>query len=708
MKLFFLIAAAAGIAAAQPSVCSTTAAPVILRAEGLTERIGDILYTCTGAPGAALTVNLSVQLNTGITNRLSTGNTVTGTAVTLGGSGPPSVTVQPILQSSNNLIWNGVPLQYSAQGTLTIDIAGIRANATGVPVGGQIVAQLSMSAGSLLITQSSLVVGATELGLYASYSSQLICAQNGSPLPGSIGFANLILDGTAFASTRITEGYAGAFSPLVLPGSAFVPLLSGDTGTRFIARYSGFPQGARLFVPSVIAGSDAVQPTSGGDMGVPASGGAYTNSTPRGSLLLSLVAGSDSTGAGGSTIYTPGSIGSGTVLFDAVTELQLSAGSAYAVYEVIDYNPFTEETAQFPTFLGLAPNTVSTAVQTFETISFAPASGVTAASTSAPIPRFVAPTPPKDCGIIGDCGAVYFPQLTVSTASLQYTLSAGALNQTQYVPVNNSGGGILYWTASVSYTNGSGWLAIQPTSGMNNGTVRVDATAANLGVGTYSATLTIDGGSSGRRLVAITLTVTAPVPAGPQITMVENAASFAQVPVVPGSLTTIMGSGLAGKNVSVTFNGLLATISYNSATQINLLVPSGLGAQTSAQVVVIVDSAISAPVTVQVAPFEPGIFAGAVLNQDSTVNGMGNPAAAGTVIYFYATGLSGSGPITARIGSMELTNLYYAGPAPGYPGVQQINLVLPAGLSGVTAALYACGTSAGIEVCSVGYPLSVK
>jgi len=703
MKCLFLILVSIGVIAAQPNVCSTTAAPVILRAEGLTERIGDILYTCTGAPGAQLTVNLSVQLNTGITNRLSSGNTVTGPVLTVNsGSGPQAVTVQPILLTQNNLIWNGVPLQYSAQGTLTIDIAGVRANATGLPVGGQIVAQLSMSSGSLLITQSSLVVGATELGLYASYSSQLICAQNGSPLPGSTGFANLILDGTAFASTRITEGFAGAFTPRSAPAN-----LNADTGTRFIARYSGFPQGARLFVPSVVAGSDAMQQTAGGDMGVPASGGAYAPST-NGSLLLALVAGADSTGAGGSPVFTPGAAGSGTVTFDAITELQLSSGAAYAVYEVVDSNAFTLETAQFPTFLGLAPNTVSSPVQTFETVSFAPASGVTAASTSAAIPRFVASTPPNDCGIIGDCGAVYFPQLTVNTASLQYSLSAGALNQTQYVPVNNSGGGILYWTAAVSYTNGSGWLSISPTSGMNNGTVRMDATAANLGVGTYSATLTIDGGSAGRRLVVITLTVTAPVPPGPQITMVENAASFAQVPVVPGSLTTIMGSALAGKNVSVTFNGLLATISYNSATQINLLVPLGLGAQTSAQVVVIVDGAISAPVTVQVAPFEPGIFAGAVLNQDSTVNGMGNPAAAGSVIYFYATGLSGSGPITARIGSMELTNLYYAGPAPGYPGVQQINLVLPAGVSGVTTALYACGTNAGVEVCSVGYPLTVK
>lgn len=702
MKWLFLTAAAASLMAAQPNVCTTTAAPVIMRAEGLTERIGDILYTCSGAPSSQLTVNLSVQLNTGITNRLSSGNTVTGPVLTVdNGSGPQAVTVQPILQSPNNLIWNGVPLQYSAQGKLTIDIAYIRANATGLPAGGQIVAQLSMSSGSLLITQSSLVVGAAELGLYASYSSQLICAQSGSPLPSSTGFANWLLAGTAFASTRITEGYAGSFAPL-----SFSDPTAG-TGTRFIARYSGFPAGARLFVPAVIAGSDAAQPTAGGDMGVPASGGAFAPSAG-GSLILELIAGADANGAGGGFVYAPGAIESQAMSFDRVTELQISNGSAYAVYEVISSNPFTEETAQFPTFLGLAPNAVSTAVQTFETVSFAPASGVTSASATDPIPRFVGAVPPNDCGIIGDCGASYFPQLTVGTMSLEYTLPAGGLNQTQYVPVNNTGGGILYWTAAVSYTNGSGWLAIQPTSGTNNGTVRIDATAVNLGVGTYAATLTIDGGQAGRRIVTITLTVTAPVPAGPQISMVENAASFAQVPVVPGSLTTIMGSGLAGNNVSVTFNGLPATISYNSATQINLLVPSGLGALTSAQLVVTVDGAISAPVTVQVAQFEPGIFAGAVLNQDSTVNGMGNPAAPGSVIYFYATGLSGSGTITARVGSMELTDLYYAGPAPGYPGVQQINLVLPAGVSGVTIGLYACGTSAGVEVCSVGYPLTVK
>src|SRR5579864_5417413 len=141
MKFLSLILVSAGLIAAQPNLCSTSAAPTILRAEGLTERIGDIVYTCTGAPNGTLTVNLSVQLNTEITNRISTGNTVTGTILTAdSGAGPQPVMVQPILLTQNNLIWNGVLLKYSPQGTLTITFQDIRANASGLPVGGNIVA----------------------------------------------------------------------------------------------------------------------------------------------------------------------------------------------------------------------------------------------------------------------------------------------------------------------------------------------------------------------------------------------------------------------------------------------------------------------------------------------------------------------------------------------------------------------------------------
>ena len=260
----------------------------------------------------------------------------------------------------------------------------------------------------------------------------------------------------------------------------------------------------------------------------------------------------------------------------------------------------------------------------------------------------------------------------------------------------------------MSYTNGSGWLVVQTPSGIDGGHVRIDAYPGALPVGTYQATLTIDGGTAGKRFVLVTLVVTPATPPGPQIQTVENSASLAPVPVVPDSLTTVMGTSFSGQNVAATFDQIPATILFSNSTQINLLVPTGISGFSLAQLVVNVDGQNSDGTTVQVAPFEPGIFTGGVFNSDSTVNSIINGAAGGSEMFFYATGLSGAGTISVRVGTTELTSLDYAGPAPGYPGVQQINFHVPSGLGAVTTELYACGTSAGTEVCSPPVPLTLK
>ena len=88
-----------------------------------------------------------------------------------------------------------------------------------------------------------------------------------------------------------------------------------------------------------------------------------------------------------------------------------------------------------------------------------------------------------------------------------------------------------------------------------------------------------------------------------------------------------MGSQFSGQNVSVTFNGTPGQVLFSNATQINLVVPASLGVATSAQVVVTVDGVASAPLTVSLAPFAPGIFANGILNQDNSVNSSKQPAA---------------------------------------------------------------------------------
>ncbi len=707
LSAFFIVLTSAAVLSAQPVVgCGTTSVPPVVRAEGLSERVADVVYVCSGSPNLPVTGNFTITLNTEIANRLSSGNLVTGIVFTIDiGSGPSAVLTQPYLSSSNTLVYTGVPIPMPAQGSVTIRISGIRANATRIPAGQQIFATLALNGASLAGLTVMLPVGTTQRSLYAGFTADLVCAQRGSLLPGDITYSSLIATHTAFSSIRFTEGFADAFGPRSAPA-----YFNADSGQRIIVHYSGFPSDARLFVPDVIAGSDAIAATSGGDFGSPVSGGQYVPTTD-GSLLLARVAGASSTGVGGTPVYTPGAPGSGPVTFDSVSELQIAGGTFYVVYEVVDANPSRLESAQFPTFLGLPQDGNRVASTTDSHIYLAPTSTIAAASATEAIPRFNAQDPPPDCSLVGDC-ATYLPQLTVR--STEVDLTAGSTStQDGFFSVQNTGGGAMQWTTSVAYTNGSGWLILQPSQGTNNTTVLVYGQPQNLAPGTYHATITVDGGQyTTPKTLPVVFVVPASSPAPPSvptITAVVNAASFAPVPVVPGSLTTITGSALSGKSVSVTFNNLPATILYNDGKQINLLVPSGLPSTGSAQLVITADGVASQPRTVTLAAFSPAIFGGAALNQDASINSISNPAVPGSVVVVYATGLSGTGSITARIHDQDIDAPYYAGPAPGLQGVQQVNVRIPQGLSGLTTDLSVCGAPdpASAKICSTPIQLSI-
>lgn len=686
-----------------------SAKPLIVRAEGLADRVGEIIYDCTGQPGTQVTANLTVSLNVNITNRLSAGNTLTGIIFTIDtGAGPQAQPILPGLMSPGTLVYNGVSFTLSPKGMAELIISDIRANITQVGPGFPVLAFLGVSHTSLALTTATLTVGNPQLSLYSSQSSRIVCTQYGSALPDTITFSNLIAAHTVFASTRITEGFAAALEPR--GGYANV---NADSGERIIVRYSGFPAGARLFVPDVVAGSDAVHPTAGGDFGLPASGGAWAPSQS-GSLLLARVFGADSNGARGGLAFSPATAASETEQFDTVSELPMVNGTAYVVYEVVDSDPSRFESAQFPTFLELAPSGSGVASATNETVTLAPLSNVSVATATDPIPRFIPIAPQPDCSIIGDCGASYYPILSIQNTPLQYKAASGSFDR-NYIFIHNIGAGVLQWSVTARYPPGSptGWLAIDPTHGLNNATVRVDAIADKLPPGTYTATLVIDGGPlSGVQTLPVTFTVGPAAPPAPppvQVSSIVNAASLSPAPVVPGSLVSIMGVGFAGKSLGVTFDGKPATVLFNNNTQINIMTPSDLASSTT-KVVVTVDAASSAPLTINVAQFAPAIFKGAVLNLDWTVNSLSNAAPAGGIVLIYATGLSGTGTITGRIGDRVITPLY-AGPAPGFPGVQQINLPIPSDLPPMTADLYVCGATAdkpNSPVCSIAAPLTLK
>ncbi|MDQ6760286.1 MAG: hypothetical protein M3Z32_10545 [Acidobacteriota bacterium] len=687
--------------------------PPIVRGEGITERVGDIVVYCSGGmPNARITGNFSVYLSVNITNRVS-GNNVTDVVFTVdNGSGPQPITVPGTIAGPSNLVYNGLSFTLSPTGSATLQIANIRAAANQLMIAsiGGIQAFLAFTAGNLVnLTNAQFPVARIQRGLYAGQSSKLICGTNGSALPDKLTFSNLLAAGTVFASTRVTEGFADAFGPR----SAWANR-NADSGERIIIRYSGFTPGARLFVPDVVAGSDAVQATAGGDFGLLASGGRYA-AGGNGSLLLARVPSADANGAGGTPVFTPG-VATGTLSFDTVGEVPIANGSGYAVFEVVDANPSVQESAQFPTFLGLPRSGTGGSIETSEDVSFAPVSNVMTVSATEPIPRFLFLDAPPDCRLIGDCGASYQPLLFVDPGLVQFTAAAGSAFQAGYIRVNNQGGGAMRWNTAVTYQNGSGWLRVDPSEGVNNATIRVDALPGNLAPGVYQALLTIDAGPlAGARTVTVKLTITPAAPAPvqlPAIRAVMNSASFADGPVVPGSLATMMGARLGGKNVGVTFDGLPAKVLFSNDTQINLLVPAELGgralAHAVAQAVVTVDGNISPALPVGLALVAPAIFPGAVLNQDYSVNGASNGAAPGSVILIFATGLSGSGEITAHLGGRAIAVPYYAGAAPGLLGVQQVNLLIPTDLDEAVINVSVCGDAAGQEVCSLAAPVRIQ
>lgn len=715
-RLFFpallFVAAAFPVANAATLNCVPSTAPPIVHGEGITELTSDLVFNCSGGtPAAALNVNLYIFLNVNITNRLTSASssTLTGISFTAdNGSGPQAVASPATLMGPATLVFNGATFTLSATGSVTLQLSGLRGAANELDFNASNPMQVTIGLNpntEFSVPTDQLVVGHPQHGLYVGFSGQLICTQAGSPMPQNVAsFASFLAARSSFVSTRVTEGFADSFEPKSGPEN-----LNADTGTRILVQYSGFPAGATLFVPTVVAGSDATQPTAGGDLGLSASGGKYTPNA-NSSLLLSFVPYADGSGAGGTPAYMPGLPGSGTVTLDSMSQVTLTNGSGTAVYEVVDANPSIQESAQFPTFLVLAPSGSGTTTTTAENVSLGPISTVEIATAADPIPRFQQITPPADCTILGDCNAPYFPALSVPESSLSYTAPAGGAATTNYVQVQNSAGGLLEWTASVSYMNGSGWLAVSPTQGDNDGTIRVDAIPGTLAPGTYQATLTVNAGPfAGTKNVAISFRVTATTVQPPSVQSAVNAATFAAGPLAPGSLATLGGSEFSGKNVSVTFNGLPAQVFFSNATQINLVVPASLGAATSAQVVVTVDGTASAPFTVSLAPFAPGIFANGILNQDYSVNSSQQPAAPGSVIQIYATGLSGTGVITAKIGSEVVTQPYYAGPAPGFVGLQQVDLILPTDLTGTSVNVSVCGgPTAAQVVCSPSVAVAIS
>ncbi len=197
---------------------------------------------------------------------------------------------------------------------------------------------------------------------------------------------------------------------------------------------------------------------------------------------------------------------------------------------------------------------------------------------------------------------------------------------------------------------------------------------------------------------------------------VANGASFRGGPVAAGEIITIYGAGVGPKvlktyNITggkfdtylgrtrVTFDGVAAPVIYASWGQTSVVVPYAVAGKRSTEVVVEYKDRRSAPVTLTVVDSAPGIFTaansgsgqGAILLEDYSVNGPGNPVARGRAAMVFMTvggesgqdGVLATGiaqhplPVSATIGGQNAP-VIYAGPSPGLIwGLTQVNVVVP-------------------------------
>ena len=184
--------------------------------------------------------------------------------------------------------------------------------------------------------------------------------------------------------------------------------------------------------------------------------------------------------------------------------------------------------------------------------------------------------------------------------------------------------------------------------------------------------------------------------------------------VAPGAFVAIYGADLAGSTLSasapnypttlgdvqVKVNGAAAAIQYISPGQLNVIWPDVAAGITKLTVVtgkgsftanVIVQSAVPSVFTLG------GTTAAAINAVTGTVVGPTAPLRAGVdIVTIFLTGLGGTKRTdgldyaeiqpAVSIGGQECS-VRYAGRAPGYPGLDQINCAVPAGVSGAAVAV---------------------
>jgi uncharacterized protein (TIGR03437 family) len=266
-------------------------------------------------------------------------------------------------------------------------------------------------------------------------------------------------------------------------------------------------------------------------------------------------------------------------------------------------------------------------------------------------------------------------------------------------------------------------VTLNPASAVTDSTGRAQTRVT---LGPDAGDTTVSAAVSGGAVAAFKLTALAAaiVPPGSAV----NAASFSRAPAIvsPGSLISVFGSNLAAETrvalaaplptrLSATrleINGIAAPLLMVSPSQVNAQVPFEVSGNT-ATLMVDNGASRSAPISLTLAPSAPGIFtlqsgtgpAAALHSGDYSLVTASSPATAGEAVAIYCTGLGAvwpavqtghaapSGRPATALGTPQVViggtpaEVLFAGLAPGFVGLYQVNVRVPGGLPAGAASL---------------------
>ncbi len=289
------------------------------------------------------------------------------------------------------------------------------------------------------------------------------------------------------------------------------------------------------------------------------------------------------------------------------------------------------------------------------------------------------------------------------------------------VPVPNLS---VTWTA----TNGGSVTAADTTTNMYGEALAQTILGTTPGV-TYDFNVQVSGFPAASGFTGYDFLVAARAVPTINTGGVVNAASFTiGNGIAPGSIISLFGTGLADtpgyastnplpisiNSTSVGFDATNVSVPgplfYVGTDQVNVQVPWELAGQSSVQMKVNIEPTLGQLITVPVTTYSPAIFVvngvGTAINvADGSVVGSAHPAIPGAYISIYCTGL---GPVTNQpadgvgalasplsnttatptvtIGGQPATVLF-SGLAPGFSGLNQINVQVPTGISAGTQAV---------------------